>query len=222
MAINLPRFQYQSPLVDSNNLPTTAFHIWWDTFAKQLETVLTDQANQLAAITALQAEQASQLASITTLQSDMADRITEISQLQSDMLDRITEIEAVQRNDSISSSWTSPGQILTASDAGTNTTITVADHTRKYGDSTSVFVTGSAITGLAYSTTYQIYYDDAARTGGAVTFNATTNPNNALHNAVVGRHYCGEITTPAAGGGSTSGGVSPPSSGGQIDFNSTP
>ena len=208
MTLSLPRFQYQSPLVDSNYLPTTAFHIWWDTFAKQLETILNDQADQLAAITALQTEQASQLASITALQTDM--------------LDRITEIEAVQRNDAISSSWTSPGGILTASDAGASATITIANHTRKYGDSTSVAVTGSSITGLAYSTTYQVYYDDSARTGGAVTFNATTNPNNALHNSSVGRHYCGEITTPAAGGAATNGGVSPPSSGGQIDFTSTP
>jgi hypothetical protein len=93
-------------------------------------------------------------------------------------------------------------------------TITIANHTRKYTDATSKSVTGNTITGLSYSTTYAVYYDQTSRAGGGVTYHATTDPNTGLANAAAGRHFCGKITTPASGGAATSGGVNPPSSGG--------
>jgi hypothetical protein len=120
----------------------------------------------------------------------------------------------VKRDDSISTSWTSPGNILSASDAGSSATITISAHTRKYTDATSVSVNGGSLTGLSYSTTYTVYYDQTSRAGGSVTYHATTDPNTGLANAAAGRHLCGKITTPASGGGGTSGGVSPPSGGG--------
>lgn len=130
--------------------------------------------------------------------------------------------DTVHVNDSVSSSWTSPGVILSASDAGTSATITISNHTRKYNDASGQSVTGSSITGLAYNTTYFIYYDDNSRSGGAVSYQATTNPNLALPGAATGRHYCGEIKTPVAGGTGTSGGVSPPGSGGQLGGSDIP
>lgn len=120
----------------------------------------------------------------------------------------------VKRDDSISTSWTSPGTILSAADAGSNATVTIANHTRKYTDATSVSVTGGTLTGLAYSTAFYVYYDQTSRAGGAVTYHATTDPNVALSNAAAGRHFCGKVTTPGAGGAATSGGVNPPSGGG--------
>lgn len=125
-----------------------------------------------------------------------------------------TTATTVKRDDSISTSWTSPGTILSATDAGSNATITIANHTRKYTDATSKSVTGSSITALAYTTEYAIYYDQTSRAGGAVTYHATTDPNTGLANAAAGRHFCGKITTPGAGGAATSGGVNPPSGGG--------
>jgi hypothetical protein len=115
----------------------------------------------------------------------------------------------VRLTDKISASWTSPGTILSASDAGSSATITISAHTRKYGDTTSVSVNGGSVTGLAYSTKYYVYYDDPNTAGGAVTYHADANPNVAEYNAASGRHYCGSITTPASGAGSTSGGVTP-------------
>lgn len=116
------------------------------------------------------------------------------------------------RDDSISSSWTSPGTILTGSDAGTDATITIANHVRKYSNATEVAVTGGTITALAYSTTYYLYYTQTSKAGGSVAYVASTDPNDALPAA--GRHYCGKITTPASGGGSTSGSVPPGGGGG--------
>jgi hypothetical protein len=126
-----------------------------------------------------------------------------------------TAADTVKRDDSISSSWTSPGTILSAADAGSNATITIANHTRKYSDVSSVSVTGGTVTALAYSTSYDVYYDQTSRAGGAVTYHATTNPNTGMPGAAAGRHYCGTITTPAAAAPPTSGGVNPPSTGGR-------
>jgi hypothetical protein len=125
-----------------------------------------------------------------------------------------TTANTVKRDDAISTSWTSPGAILSATDAGSSATITIANHTRNYTDVSTVSVTGGSLTALAYSTLYYVYYDQTSRAGGSVTYHSTTNPNTAMANAAAGRHYCGSVTTPAAGGGSTSGGVNPPSGGG--------
>jgi len=88
------------------------------------------------------------------------------------------------------------GLTITATDAGTDVTITISAHTRIYGDGTSVAVTGGSITGLAYSTSYYIYYDDAARAGGAVTYQSTTTAATAAQ--LGDRHSVGAVTTPAA------------------------
>jgi hypothetical protein len=116
----------------------------------------------------------------------------------------------VKRDDAISGSWTSPGSVLSAADVGASATITIAAHTRKYGDNTSVSVNSGSVTGLSFSTLYSIYYDQTSRAGGAVTYQATTNPNTALPNAAAGRHFVGKVTTPADGGGGTTGGYTPP------------
>lgn len=89
----------------------------------------------------------------------------------------------------------------TGHDAGSDASIIISNHHRRYGDGTVVAVTGGSVTGLAYSTAYSIYYDDPARAGGAETYHvvlatastdafpSATNPN---------RHFVGTITTPAA------------------------
>lgn len=171
--------------------PWPSFQVWWQQVLGQLKGTLDAQQTALDALAAAVAAQ-------TTADAAQA------------------AADTVNRNDSISTSWTAPGDILTASDAGTDATITVADHVRHYTDATSISVTGGSITGLAYSTTYYVYYDQPDRSGGVVTYNASEDANVGLANAVVGRHYCGTVDTPAAGGGTTSGGVSPPSGGGGI------
>lgn len=168
---------------------------YFDKFLTALETSLTDITNNVAAIQAAQAAANAAQTSANTAQSTANTANTTATR--------------AKKNDALSTSWTSPGTILTASDAGTSATITVSTHTRKYSDATSASVTGSSITGLAYSTTYYVYYDDDAHAGGAQTYSAVTNPNTAAYNAATGRHYCGSVTTPAAGGGSTTGGVTP-------------
>lgn len=89
------------------------------------------------------------------------------------------------------------GLTLSASDAGASATITISAHTRIYGDGTTAAVSGGAITGLAYSTSYWIFYDAPKGTTGAVTYEtATTVQGNATGDP--GRHFVGAVTTPAA------------------------
>lgn len=226
--------QFDRPTTGNMNTPAQVVR-YFDKFLSALEGVLTSQQSQITDIAALQAQQA-------TLISDLADAVADIAaaqaaadaaqttadsaqsdanaaqttanSAQSTANTANTTANTVKRDDSISTSWTSPGEILSASDAGSSATITIAAHTRKYTDVTSKSVNGGSVTGLAYSTTYTVYYDQVGRTGGSVTYHATTDPNIGLANAAAGRHFCGKITTPASGGTATSGGVAPPSGGG--------
>ena len=93
-------------------------------------------------------------------------------------------------------SYVSPDNILSAKDNGTSTEIDIAAHTRVYSDGTSVVVDLGAITGLAYSTTYYIYYDDPSRTGGSVSYQSTTDSTVAAQTG--DRHTVGSVETPAA------------------------
>lgn len=122
---------------------------------------------------------------------------------------------AVALNDKISASATDPSVVVTATDAGTDATITIAAHTRRYGDATTLAVAGGSLTGKAYSTLYAIYYDDSTVSDTTPTYVATTVLKDAQPNAAIGRHYVDQITTPASGGGGTGGGgYRPPGGGG--------
>lgn len=92
---------------------------------------------------------------------------------------------------------------LTATDAGSNDTVSIAAFTMRCTGHADVSVSGGSITALSYSTLYYIYYDDATLAGGAVTFNATTTKETAINGS--GRFFVGSILTPAASGAATVG-----------------
>ncbi|MBX7496755.1 hypothetical protein K3172_12890 [Qipengyuania sp. 6B39] len=107
---------------------------------------------------------------------------------------------------------------LTATDAD----ITIGNHNRIYADGT-VAVTGATITteddgttAIASETRYWLYYDDSDRSGGAVSWQATTSFDTAQNSDInPDRHFGGYITTDVSGGSGTSGGGSlPPGTGG--------
>lgn len=80
--------------------------------------------------------------------------------------------------------------------------VTVANHSRQYGDTTlnpTVAVTGATFaSGGAAGDTIRVYYDDPTRAGGAVTYHFTIDPANP---PVQGgdRHVVGAVTIPGAG-----------------------
>lgn len=108
----------------------------------------------------------------------------------------------------ISSSYTSPATgVMTAHDAGSDVTVSIANHTRVYSDKAASVAGVSTVTGLAYATTYYAWYDDADRVGGAVTVQLTTDPTVAANSiAHPARHGLGTIVTPAAAAADTTGG----------------
>lgn len=118
-----------------------------------------------------------------------------------------TAAETVAADSSLASSGVT-GLTMTATDAGADATITISAHTRIYGDGTSVSVTGGSVTGLAYSTGYYLFYDQASRLGGAVTYVATTSAATAAQTG--NRHSLGAVTTPAAAGPPNDGNVNLP------------
>lgn len=90
--------------------------------------------------------------------------------------------------------------------------VTIANHDRQYGDTTlnpTVAVTGDTIaTGQANPNVVRVFYVDAARAGGAVTYQFTVDPADPpIQGGDI--HVVGAVTIPAAGTQSGNG-VKPP------------
>lgn len=161
--------------------------VWADAFLTELETALDDIETNVADILAAQA-------AATAAARELA---------------RIN-------------SYPSPTNVLTAADVGADATITVAAHSRIYPVQGSIDVADVVIpapvdlTGKSFSTLYYVYYDDTTLTGTTPTYVATTSAPTSRAGAAAGRHFVGEITTPANGAGGTSGSGGAPPGGGAI------
>lgn len=106
---------------------------------------------------------------------------------------------------------------ISQANAGSDVTVTIPSHDRIYqAPYGRVAVTGGAVTGLAYTTTYLFYYDDPDLEGGAVTIGHTTvAADGYFSDAHPYRHSLGFVTTMSSGGtGGSAGGSGPPGSGG--------
>lgn len=93
---------------------------------------------------------------------------------------------------SIVNSYPDPTGVLTAANTGT---ITISAHVRRYADGTSANVNSGSVSGFSSGQVVTVYYDDAARVGGAVSYQGTTNAVAQTGN----RHVVGTVTIPAAG-----------------------
>lgn len=129
---------------------------------------------------------------------------TDLAATQADLADALLAIK-------IGLSYPS-GITITAADVGSNCTITISSHTRHYGDGTTLAISADTVTNRAFSTTYYLYYNDSSCADTTPNILSTTNPNNAVPNKTAGRHYVGEVTTPADGAAASDGdSASPPS-----------
>jgi hypothetical protein len=93
--------------------------------------------------------------------------------------------------------------MLTATDAGANATISLAAFTLRVSNIGDISYNSGSITGLSYKTLYYVYTDDATLAGGGATYQATTTKETALTGS--GRIFLGQIITPAATAPNTSG-----------------
>lgn len=111
---------------------------------------------------------------------------------------------AVASGQTITNSYTNPVQVLNANSTGA---IVISAHVRIYGDGTSAAVNGGTITGFAPGDYVSVFYEDAARQGGAVAYQGSLSPVAQTGST----HSVGQITIPAPGQPPVSGGgVSPP------------
>lgn len=146
--------------------------------------------------------------------TEQVDLITQALELAGIALDTA---EALAKKDALTNSFVDPTAVLEAATSATDPTkaqITVANHTRKYGDDTSVAVTGGLLDLLNFGTLYYVYYDDPARNGGAVTYAVSTDVIVAAMTGV--RHLVGSVITPTLSGDPPvgGGGPRPPGAGG--------
>jgi hypothetical protein len=178
----VPALPQNVAIVDpATGLPTAAFQRYWQDSVQQQVNALVAAANtQAAADAANAAAEAAQTA------ADTANTAA---------ADASAVAEQVTADNALANSYVT-GLTLTATDAGSNVTITISAHTRVYGDGTSVSVSGGSITGYAYSTVARIYYDQPSRAGGVVSYQATTSAEVAAQTG--SRHSVGAVTTPAA------------------------
>jgi uncharacterized protein YraI len=102
------------------------------------------------------------------------------------------ESAATAAEDVLVRSYPNPSAVLTASNAGG---ITIAAHDRVYGDGTTVAVNSGSLSGYSPGDYVQVYYDDAARAGGAVNYQGTLD----LVAQSGARHIVGGAPIPLAG-----------------------
>lgn len=201
MALKLPRLQQKVSMTDRGGLPTLSFHRWWNTFAGSIEEAFNQLQDTVNAIAAAQAA-----ADAANAAAAAADAAASAAQTAADTAQNAADSAAA---DSALANSGVTGATITASDAGTDATVTISGHTRVYGDGATVSVTGGSVTGLSYSTFYYVYYDQPSRAGGSVTYQVTTSAASAAQTG--NRHLVGSVTTPAAAGAPTDGGlVQPP------------
>ncbi|CAM3780305.1 hypothetical protein [Litorimonas haliclonae] len=108
----------------------------------------------------------------------------------------------------IQESWVEGAAIL-ATKTGSTASIAISSHARHYTDKAAgLDVDGDTLTGLTLNSFYYIFYDDADREGGNVTYQATpVRPTARTSTDNPSRHYVGYVTTPASTGPTTTTGT---------------
>lgn len=114
----------------------------------------------------------------------------------------VSEFVRYSDQDAVNVSYRPTSNPLTGHDAGASATVNIAAFIMR-GGAYDISVNSGSVTTLSYSTLYYIYYDDNAKAGGAVTYNATVTKETALNGR--GRFYIGSVTTPASGNPDTRG-----------------
>lgn len=207
MTFEIERLPASYALVDAQGRPNRAFSEWWEKMASQLEAQEASQDTLLAQISEILGLTADLDAAVTAAQAaaDSAAADAATAQAVADGADSIA---------SLTNSGVAGVNVLSATDAGGDATITVAAHTRLYGNGSSLAIAGPvAITGLAYATAYYVYYDDPTRADTTPDYQTTTSETTAAQTG--DRHLVGLVTTPAALAAPTGGrNVRPPGIGG--------
>ncbi|MES3048084.1 hypothetical protein [Sphingomonas faeni] len=201
MAIPFTRFNIADRIVGDNGRPSVPFHRWINDTVSTIISFVNDQAATVAMIL-----EALRLAGIAVQTANEAkEAALAATAAAADAAAGAAAVGVV-----VNSYVVETGVLSSAIDPAdpTHATITVANHTRQYGDTTRVAVTGSTIAGLAQSTQYYLSYLDPDHTGGVVAYEVTTNPSEAGQSG--DRHLVGGYATPSSSGSGGGGGTTRP------------
>lgn len=162
------------------------FQRYWDEAMKNIET----SVNQILILPEIQAaiEAANEAAAAANTAAETAQEATTEQAKEASIVGSYIEAD----------SFTPP--LLSVTSAGV---VTVASHTRKYGNTTlnpSVSITGTSFTasGVASGDVIRVYYDDADRSGGTVTWSHTVDPTPPLAQSG-DTHSVGTVVVPGTG-----------------------
>lgn len=114
-------------------------------------------------------------------------------------------VATVQSDLALVNSKTNPVDGLLSADSGG--VINISAHSRDYADGASVAVNAGTVSGFSEGQFVRVYYDDAARAGGAVAYVGTIDEVTQTG----ARHVVGGVTIPAIGDPPAEGtGTTPP------------
>lgn len=179
--LRIPNLNAANPIVDAQGRPTSEF-------LRRLNDILQGIATTLNAITALPEIQAALvgLGDATQAALDAA------AAAQTAANSAQGQIDNQAREAALANSYIDPDSVINS----TSTTISIAAHTRFYGDGTFASVSSGTVSTTAVGDIDFVYYLDPTRAGGAVTYIAEANTNPAQTGDT---HVVGAVTVPATG-----------------------
>jgi len=182
--IRLPRLQSLAPIVDKDGKPTLTFTRYFQSFAEQIELVLNEIVEILGITDELDAaiQEFKAAAAAAKAAADNAQDAADGAQATTD---------AQKREAALQGSYIEPDSVVTAS----TTLITIAAHTRKYADGTSAAISGGTAAATGMGDSDYVSYVDADRSGGLVTYIASTTPPVQTGDT----HVVGAVTIPTTG-----------------------
>lgn len=182
--VRLDRLTRAVPVVDGNGTPNLDFQGLWQRTVETIEGAFVDDQNQIDTLNVIVA----QLQQVINAQAATS-----------------AELTTVRADIDLANSRTEPVDgLLSATSDGL---INIAGHDRVYADGTSVAVSSGSVSGFAEGQFVRVYYDDAARAGGSVSYQGTT--SEVTQTGV--RHIIGGVSIPAVGSPPATGtGTTPP------------
>ncbi len=171
ITLKLDRMQRQASYYDAQGRPTAQMQLLWQRHCEALERFASATSTQIVDLNNLLAQILAANAIATAANATATQ---------------------VQQASSLAGSYTDPVSVLSADNTGA---VTIAAHTRRYLDGTSASVNGGSVSGFANGSYVTVFYDDAGREGGAVTYQGTTGAVSQEGN----RHIVGSVSIPAAG-----------------------
>lgn len=193
--VRIPQLQQSMPVVDSEGRMTNEF-------SRRLNEILASLAsalNQLLILPVIQ-DAIAALDSATQAAQDAAAAASAAAAAAGTAADQsMAATEATKREAAIQGSYIDPDSVVTA----TPITVSIAAHVRRYADGTSANVSAGTVAATAPDDVDYVFYNDPARTGGAVTYQVSVDPPTQTGDT----HVVGAVTIPATG--SSNGGAGP-------------